>query len=327
MRIATTRKESEAILAAMLGVAATGRGEPGFADRTALAAAARWMFGVDTAAVTAPLPAIDPARLADALSAPALRVEAVRFLTVMAFVDGTIDPAKIARVVEYADALGVHEESIDEIAAAARGSLDWALAHMVRDNMTSVIGRPWPEDGDVGAWLQPYRDTGADPALAARYRALAQLPSGTFGRAFLEHFERNGYAVPGEPDAINERFGTPHDATHVLTGYDTSPRGEILVSTFTAAMHPVHPISGHVLPVIFSWHLGVQMNAVAKSARGALDPGEFWRAWRRGDEARVDTFAPSWDFWAHVATPLDELRSVWQFDDRPDLVPERADDS
>ena len=304
------------MLAAMRDVAATGRGEPGFADRTALAAAARWLFGRDPSD-DAELPQSDPQRLARALHAPELRVEAVRFLTVTAFVDGTLDPAKIARVIAYASALGVHESSIDEIAAAARGSLAWALAHMVRDNMESITGQPWRDDAGVAAWLQPYRGAGADPALAARYRALATLPPGSFGRAFLEHFERNRYPVPGEPDAINERFGTPHDATHVLAGYDTSPRGEILVSTFTAAMHPVHPISGHVLPVIFTWQLGLQLNPVATSARGALDPAELWPAWARGEAARVDTFAPSWDFWAHVATPLDALRSIWQIDRTP----------
>jgi len=207
MRISTTRAQSTAILAAMRDVAVTGRGEPSTADRTALTAAAHWIFGRDASEAPGALPPSDPERLARALGTAELRIEAVRFLTVTAFVDGTLDPAKIARVVAYAEALDVHESSVDEIAAAARGSLAWALAHMVRDNMESVLGRRWPEDGDVAAWLQPYRGAGADPALAARYRALAQLRPGTLGRAFLEHFERNGYAVPGEPDAINERFG------------------------------------------------------------------------------------------------------------------------
>lgn len=314
MRITATEEEALAILAAMVDVATSGRGEPSGADRTALASAARWIFALPAQPALDALPAMDPSRLARAVARTALRVEAVRFLVVMAFVDGTVDPAKLARVVAYAAALDVHESSIDEIAAAARGSLAWALAHMVRDNMKSVTGRVWRDVGDVPAWLQPYRGQGADPALAARYRALATLPDGSFGRAFLEHFERNGYAVPGEPDAINERFGTPHDATHVLAGYDTSPRGEILVSTFTAAMHPVHPISGHVLPALFTWHLGVQLNPVATSAHGGLDPAELFHAWARGEQAGVDTFASSWDFWAAVARPLDELRAVWRID-------------
>jgi len=97
-------------------------------------------------------------------------------------------------------------------------------------------------------------------------------------------------------------------ATHVLSGYDTSPHGELLVSTFTAAMHKKEPMSGHVLPVIFSWHLGIQLNEVAKSATGAFDPEGFWRAWDRGSVINVDTFGPRWSFWDAVRTPVSELR-------------------
>jgi hypothetical protein len=97
----------------------------------------------------------------------------------------------------------------------------------------------------------------------------------------------------------------------VLTGYDTTPRGELLVSTFTAAMHPRYPMAGHVLPVIFSWHLKMQINAVAKDAARALDPDEFWRAWAAGAATTVDTFAPGWDFWEHTGTPLGALRTGW----------------
>jgi len=40
----------------------------------------------------------------------------------------------------------------------------------------------------------------------------------------------------------------------VISDYDTSARGELLVSTFTAGMHPINPMSGHILPVIFFFH-------------------------------------------------------------------------
>lgn len=308
MRVRATAAEAGAILAAMRDVAAPGGRPPTEAVGIALASAGHWMLGLDRPVDVVGLPSSTPAGLAEALSDRRLRADAASLLAVMAFVDGDLDSARLGRVLEYADALGVHDGYVDEIAAAARGSLEWALAHMVRDNMESITGKPWGEHDDVAAWLLPYRGVAADPVLAARYRALAELPENTFGRAFLEHFDANGYAVPGEPDALNERFGTPHDSTHVLSGYDTSPRGEILVSTFTAAMHPVHPISGHVLPVIFSWHLDVELNDVAKSAHGALDPAEFWHAWARGERMREDVFAAGWDFWAWVAEPLEDLR-------------------
>ena len=76
-------------------------------------------------------------------------------------------------------------------------------------------------------------------------------------------------------------------------------------------MHPKYPMAGHVLPVIFSWHLGVQINEVARDASGALDPKEFWHAWAAGAAVTVDTFAPDWDFWSHVEVPLGALRERW----------------
>jgi hypothetical protein len=156
--------------------------------------------------------------------------------------------------------------------------------------------------------LPPYRSDQADPALAARYRALATMPVSTLGRAYWEQYQRNGYAFPGEPTGLNEAFATPHDCAHVLSGYDTTPRGELLVSTFTAAMHPSRPMEGHILPVIFSWHLGIKINDVAGSATGALDPREFWHAWARGAAVSEDLFAPGWDFWGCAGESLAALR-------------------
>jgi hypothetical protein len=94
----------------------------------------------------------------------------------------------------------------------------------------------------------------------------------------------------------------------VISGYDTSARGEILVSTFTAGMHRKYPMAGHILPVIFSWHLGIKINDVAGAASGALDPEEFWHAWARGEAITVDLFAPDWDFWSCAEASVDALR-------------------
>jgi ubiquinone biosynthesis protein Coq4 len=144
--------------------------------------------------------------------------------------------------------------------------------------------------------------------LAARFRALEALPARSFGHVFWAFYRANGYAFPGDPDGLNEGFAVPHDAAHLLAGYDTSPGGEILVSTFTAAMHRKRPMAGHVLPVIFSWHLGIEINEVARSAKGALDPERFWEAWSRGAAINQDLFARAWDFWAVAGETIAALR-------------------
>ncbi len=146
------------------------------------------------------------------------------------------------------------------------------------------------------------------PGLLRSTRLCGELASETFGRAFWEHFKRNAFAFPGDPNGLAEGFTTPHDSSHVLSGYSTSPQGELLVSTFIGAMHPDHPMAAEVLPVLFSWHLGIPLNEIAGSQRGAFEPRKFWTAWDRGAATTVDMLDPAWDFWTAVQSPLDELR-------------------
>jgi hypothetical protein len=57
---------------------------------------------------------------------------------------------------------------------------------------------------------------------ADRCEALGQLPQSTFGKALWDFDKQNGYPFPGDSQALNAQFGTPHDSTRVVSGYDTS---------------------------------------------------------------------------------------------------------
>ena len=81
-----------------------------------------------------------------------------------------------------------------------------------------------------------------------------------------------------------------------------------MVSTFTAGMHPREPMSGHILPVVMSWHLGLELVKFAGSTTGALDPRAFWLAWSRGNATTTDTFDARWDFWDAARRPVEALR-------------------
>jgi hypothetical protein len=293
-----------AVLGAMRRVAETGS-PASAADREAVEACAVYMFGAAPPAWDGLAP-VEPPALAAALAGTGFAEDALKFLVVMALVDGVLDGRKIEAAASYADALGLHPRFLEEVVTAAEGRIKEALADMTRANMESITGKPFAGD-DQTAWILVY-DRTPDPKLAARFHALATLPAETFGNAFFRHFTENGYAFPGEPHALNAAFSVPHDSLHVLTGYDTKPRGELLVSTFTAAAHRVLPMAGHILPVIMSWHLRLKINSVAGAAGGALEPREFWRAWAAGAAARIDAFAPGWNFWALTGRPLAEVR-------------------
>ncbi|MBS0520959.1 MAG: hypothetical protein JSR90_19820 [Proteobacteria bacterium] len=300
-------RQSDAILGAMRQVALAAGRPLSHADTASVLAAARYLLRRPDVADIGTLPAVEPVDLQRLLDEPELKTEAVKYLTVMTMVDGVLDRKKVGRVLEYSRALDIEEGYLTEIVEAASGHVAWSLADMTRQNMESITGKPWG-DADPMPWLLPYADGGADPALVARYEALGALPEDSFGKALWRFYKKNGYAFPGDPTALNERFGTPHDSTHVISGYDTSARGEILVSTFTAAMHPVNPMGGHILPVIFSWHLDIKINDVAKSTAGGLDPHEFWHAWARGGETKADFFSADWRVWDWVEHDLEDLR-------------------
>jgi hypothetical protein len=303
--------ESDAILGAMRQVALAGGRPLSHADSASIAAAGHYLLRRADVVDVGTLPAIEPPDLVAVLKGErALGQEAVKYLAVMALVDGVLDHAKIGRVLEYARALDVEAGYLTDLVEAASGHMAWVVADMTRKNFDSVLSRS-SQGLDPAAWITPYGGDQADPALAARYDALGKLADNSFGKALWQFDKKNGYAFPGAPTALNASFATPHDAAHVISGYDTSYRGEILVSTFTAGMHPINPMAGHILPVIFNGHLGVRFNDVATPATGGLDPDEFWHAWARGQEMTVDLFAPDWDFWQWAERDLEALRREW----------------
>ena len=91
--------------------------------------------------------------------------------------------------------------------------------------------------------------------LLGNREALAAMPEGSLGRAYLEFAELNGFAADGlveksknvdrENAVIDpyrewfwDRFTMAHDLWHVLTGCDTSPEGEVRLLAFLYAQSP-----------------------------------------------------------------------------------------
>jgi len=316
-----TPEQAAAALRAMKHVATAGGAHRlSDADKVALVAAHEVVFRMEGELDPDALGDITPAELAAVITKTADVEHVAAFLTVMSIVDGELDRDRIRSASAYAAALGVHEPYLRDLGRLARQRLAEARADIGRRNMRSFTGR-WMSD-DLDAWLMPYRDT-PDPELHERYRALASNAEGSFGRAFADFYAANGFEYPGVAGAANESFTTPHDCAHILSGYDTSPQGELLVSTFTAGMHPVEPVTGHILPVIVSWHLGVELAKFAGSTTGSLEPHKFWVAWDRGDRSAGDTLSQRWDFWSHGEEPLADVRAAMAI---PVLAPSDAAD-
>jgi hypothetical protein len=311
MLVEMPREAGEAILGALRAVALEhGDGAVTEMDRETIVSAGAIVLALDGVDADAVEP-VGAQRLAAVVDDTAEAEQAVRMLAVMSLADGVADGGKTALVREYAAALGVRDGYLELLTEVAEDEVAQATACMVRKNAESFphLDANRLATSAIAPFL-PYTEA-PDPELEARYKALGALPAGTFGRAFFDHFDRNGFEFPGNPAGLAEGFTTPHDSSHVLSGYSTSEMGELCVSTFIGAMHPDHPMAAEVLPVIYSWHLGVKLNEIANSSHGAFQPRHFWTAWERGAATTTDVVAADWDFWGATEVPLEELRAAY----------------
>jgi len=250
-------------------------------------AAGRLLFRPSVEIDVHALPRIEPQELARAIGTNQnLAEHAAALIACASLADGLSDPDRLRRVVEYAHAMHIRDGWVREILQVARGHLAWAMADMTRRNISTFPG--WANPDDTLKPMMPYQDqSDADKRLAERFLSLEQLPKSTYGHQFWAHFRRHGFAFPGEKNAFTSYFAVPHDGLHVLSGYSTSIQGELLVSTFTGAMHRRDALRAHILPVIFQWHVGTEVNGIG-AQQGAVLLGHDRVA---GREAEAGSFA------------------------------------
>jgi ubiquinone biosynthesis protein COQ4 len=163
------------------------------------------------------------------------------------------------------------------------------------------------------------------PRLADR-AALAALPGGSLGRAYLAFVEREGISAEGIRDAsvqgagvftgpaglefVRRRARDTHDLWHAVTGYHGDVAGELGLLAFTLAQH---------------WNTGVAVILGAAIGRGygRDELGVIRDGWRRGRAASW-LYAQDWE--ALLPLPLDEVRARLKLGAPPVYKTVRTDD-
>jgi len=138
-----------------------------------------------------------------------------------------------------------------------------------------------------------------DSALPRRPRRPGISPPVTTLSALCRRFPRphilrvlsvNGFAFPVSRTASTS--DSPLLSTQPTCYRATASRpGRAARVDVHRRMHPREPMSGHILPVIISWHLGIELVRFAGSTTGQLDAAKFWNAWERGAEVTTDVFS------------------------------------
>lgn len=141
--------------------------------------------------------------------------------------------------------------------------------------------------------------------------ALAALPAGSLGRAYLdfmmqEDLSAEGLVAPSEamqdealpPDVVlfRDRMRDMHDLTHVLTGYGRDPLGELSLLAF---MYGQTGNPGQAMIALMGLARGL------RTSHGKTMRRSVFQAWRHGRKA---AWLPQQDWEDLLAQPLETLR-------------------
>jgi ubiquinone biosynthesis protein COQ4 len=218
-----------------------------------------------------------------------------------------------------------------------RRPIQWRRAHTM---LREVLDDPSQTDavfelfdavggrGDEKSFLRFAGDSEGDrmlrekPDLAETLTRSAALPEGSFGRAYADYAERNGFApddlsrladskLPNDQLDVHRRWffqrvAPIHDLWHVLSGYDTDEAGEAQLLAFSLAQGFANRAF---------WVLIVAAGVMAPWRDGFAFQRQLLEAWRRGRHARRLFVLPYEDL---LPLPLDEVRS------RLDIAPLQA---
>ena len=287
-----------------------------------LAALVHDVWGVhEDLATLEPIPPeqIDPAGLD-----PALRRRLAQMAVTLELLLHPLPPEVGEQVVRYARALGVHEPTVEAARHLAHDQLVLMYACIQRNSWYPAETRRGMGTGRLFELVRSklsYYALAEDEAIAARWRALGDLPADTWGRGVFDFYGANGFPFPGERHGIYE-VGAQHDWVHVLTDYGTTPEGEIDVFAFIASSMP--DPQGFVLLVVT---LGIFQNGSIHHMFGRPVPAEctdalcvaggprrFAEAVRRGEACGVDVLGI--DHFALSDVPLEEARRRFRVEPR-----------
>lgn len=267
--------------------------------------------------VTLDAPPISPEAFAAAL-APRNEAFRTRILQVMILAALVLRPLP-GKVAEQLDAFAAELAVGDGMLAVARRYAEGTLGLAEFDFQRNGYTADWSQERQAvlhtsvpldDAWQL---DLG-DDALAARWRALEDLPPGTLGRRMTEFYRARGFTYPGTPGSAPPLLAQ-HDWVHLVADYGTTVESELEVFAFIARAND-DPRGFSLLAMVVS----LFETGYLRAGAGLFEafPGQLSRtgvatrvadAMRRGAlvDGSVEFLAVDWFELAPL--PLDEVRA------------------
>lgn len=240
----------------------------------------------------------------------------IKLMVMSTLINQQVDTTKLALLKKYSKTLNYYDKSIDILEYAVKGKIR-KLRHSIRIrafggtkiNQTHTFKKlllSWQTELLILIGRKRFR--GEDPVLTKKFKQLDQLPVGTMGKEYCNYMAANNFPYPGEKYSAAQ-FITPHDLTHVLSGYDTTPEQETQVLHFTAGYQNQDPIY-LILFAMFLFHAGIPSGLIATPIKGSFNADNALNAYNRGCRMNID-LQDNWDYWKVIDKPVTELRKLY----------------
>jgi len=249
-----------------------------------------------------------PEEVASNITTSAMREQLVMLLILLSMIDGEASGDEVTSIERFASALEVSSHHLATLRKVAEGQvfgvrLDLGRRFWVREKIENLVAQRGVMNAlSMALTMLRVRE---DERLAAKYRALAEYPEGSVGRIYHDHMRADGFSLPGEKGSPPEPI-IIHDLTHILSGYGTTPDGEVQTAAFHAGYRKKDPFT-FLFFVMMQFHLGVRITPIAEAATGYFDPDKVLRAVARGAAMNTD-LTENWDPWSIMDKPLDVAR-------------------
>ena len=268
------------------------------------------------------LPPVTPEAFAEHLRRRdlAFRTRGVQLMVLGALVLHPVPGAVADRVAAFARELGVDDGMLAVAQRLSEGAYDLAARDFDRNGYTQEWERPASALHTSSALTAPWDVTHEDPALAARWASLGELPRVTLGRRVHDLYVARGFAFPGRPGSAPPLLAQ-HDWVHVLADFGTTVESELEVFALIARANDDMRAFSLLAMVVSLFETGSLARGAglfeASPGHLSADAGVATRmadAMRRGalsreagrDDGSVDFLGVDW--FALADTPVDEVR-------------------
>jgi hypothetical protein len=293
-------------------------------QRLLIAAVSQSMTGFPLATEIEPMSATDFAQ-ALAHRTMEFRTRIVQVMVLAELVLVPLPESVVAKVEDYAHELGVDESMLHVARDFAKGNLGLAMIDFERNGYTENWDVVQHEALHTSEALeQAWEECVNDAALAARWTALENCPSGSLGRRVFDFYRARGFTFPGMLGSAPPLLAQ-HDWVHVLADYGTRVESELEVFAFIARAIP-DPRGFSLLAMVISLFQTGYMRTGAglfEYSQHHLEqegvPARVGDAMYRGAVCGIDLLATDWFEFADL--PLDEARRLFN------VVPKRVTDS